>query len=77
MRALQRGPGNRRGRPVGWRRRGGGRHGCLSFQVLQEYYINVTRKLKPGLSAEKARQDVRDLMAWRPESTDAHLLEAA
>jgi predicted nucleic acid-binding protein len=54
-----------------------GRRGRLSIQVLQEYYVNVTRKLKPGLPAEEARKDVRDLMAWKPESTDAPLLEAA
>ena len=26
------------------------RNGRLSYQVLQEYYVTVTQKLKPGLS---------------------------
>ncbi|MBI5329563.1 MAG: PIN domain-containing protein [Betaproteobacteria bacterium] len=53
------------------------RRGCLSFQVLQEYYVNATRKLKPGLPAVLARQDVRNLLAWQPIQTDALLLDSA
>ncbi len=53
------------------------RSGRLSFQVLQEYYVNVTQKLKPGLPVEQARQDVRNLMLWNPIATDAALLESA
>lgn len=48
----------------------------VSFQVLQEYYATTTRKLKPGLTPEQARADVRDLLAWRPVSAGAELLEA-
>jgi predicted nucleic acid-binding protein len=48
----------------------------LSFQVLQEYYATTIRKLKPGLTPEQARADVRDLLAWRPVSVGAELLEA-
>lgn len=48
----------------------------LSFQVLQEYYAATTRKLKPGLTPEQARADVRDLLAWRPVSAGTDLLEA-
>jgi predicted nucleic acid-binding protein len=48
----------------------------LSFQVLQEYYATTTRKLKPGLTPEQARADVRDLLAWRPVPAGAELLEA-
>ena len=50
--------------------------GRLSFQVLHEFYVSVTRKLKPGLSAEEAQADVRDLLAWRPITADAALIEA-
>lgn len=50
---------------------------ALSYQVLQEYYVIVTQKLKPGLASEKARQDVRRLVLWQPERTDAALLESA
>ena len=46
------------------------RRGCLSFQVLQEYYVNVTQKLKPGLPPSEARRDVRNLLAWDPVKTD-------
>jgi predicted nucleic acid-binding protein len=51
--------------------------GRLSVQVLQEYYVTVTRKLDPGLSAEEAREDVRDLAAWRPLGIDQPIVEAA
>lgn len=51
--------------------------GRLSVQVLQEYYVTTTRKLDPGLPAEEARQDVRDLAAWRPIRIDEAIVEAA
>lgn len=51
--------------------------GRLSVQVLQEYYVTMTRKLDPGLPAEEARQDVRDLAAWRPIRIDEAIVEAA
>jgi predicted nucleic acid-binding protein len=51
--------------------------GRLSMQVLQEYYVTVTRKLDPGLSAGEARDDIRDLAAWRPIRIDEAIIEAA
>ena len=51
--------------------------GCLSIQVLQEFYVTVTRKLKRPLSATTAAQLITDLGVWRvhrPTVTD--LLEA-
>jgi predicted nucleic acid-binding protein len=48
----------------------------LSFQVLQEYYATTTRKLRPGLTPEQARADVRDLLAWRPVAVGTEVLEA-
>ena len=51
--------------------------GRLSVQVLQEYYVTVTRELVPGLSADEAREDVRDLAAWRPVRIDEAIVEAA
>lgn len=42
------------------------RAGRTSVQVLNEYYVTVTRKLSPGLDRSSARDDVRDLGAWRP-----------
>ena len=40
------------------------REGVLSVQILQEFYVNVTRKLKKPLSASKAREIVEE---YRPE----------
>ena len=53
------------------------RSGRLSYQVLQEYYVTVTRKLRPGLPPVDARADVRDLLTWRPVMVQADLLETA
>ena len=36
--------------------------GRTSVQVLSEYYVNVTRKLNPGLPAEEAWDDVEALL---------------
>lgn len=51
--------------------------GRLSFQVLHEFYVTVTRKLDPGLTSDEARADVRSLLAWRPIGAEAHVLEGA
>jgi predicted nucleic acid-binding protein len=51
--------------------------GRLSVQVLQEYYVTMTRKLDPGLTTDEARDDVRDLAAWRPVRIDEAIVEAA
>jgi len=53
------------------------RQARLSYQVLDEYYVGLTRKLDPGLDRETAQADVRDLMAWRPVGIDAMVLEDA
>ena len=51
--------------------------GRTSVQVLNEYYVTVTRKLSPGLDPTIARDDVRDLGAWRPIATDRATIEMA
>jgi predicted nucleic acid-binding protein len=38
--------------------------GLLSTQVLQEFYVNVTRKIKTPLSRSAAREVVRDYTSW-------------
>ena len=38
--------------------------GCLSIQVLQEFYVNVTQKVTKPLSAEAAAQIIADLSVW-------------
>lgn len=51
--------------------------GCLSIQVLQEFFVNVTQKLTMPLDHHTARQLVADLAQWRlqtPEVDD--LLQA-
>ena len=53
------------------------RNGRISHQVLQEYYVTVTRKLRPGLPTAAAREDIRALMEWKPVVTDAALIERA
>ncbi len=39
--------------------------GCLSIQVLQEFYVTVTRKVKHPLSASEASQIITNLGVWR------------
>ncbi len=56
-----------------WHARGG----RLSYQVLQEFYVTVTRKLSPGLSLTAARADVRSFLAWRPLTIHAGVVEGA
>lgn len=53
------------------------RTGRLSFQVLQEYYVTVTAKLRPGMKEADARRHVRALMAWHPLAVGASELERA
>jgi predicted nucleic acid-binding protein len=51
--------------------------GRLSVQVLTEFYVRVTAKLRPGMAPEAARRDVRALMAWRPRSVEGSTVEGA
>lgn len=53
------------------------RQGRLSYQVLHEYYVTVTRKLHPGIPVRDARDDVRALMSWHPISANGEMLESA
>lgn len=47
----------------------------VSFQVLQELYATLTRKVKPAFDAGEARAIVRDLAVWRPVAIDLAILE--
>ena len=51
--------------------------GRISWQVLNEYYVTVTHKLKPGLDRDMARSDVRILMSWNPVAVDGTIMEKA
>jgi len=51
--------------------------GKISTQVINEYYVTVTQKLKPGLSKEQARADLRALSVWQPIDISTVLIEAS
>jgi predicted nucleic acid-binding protein len=38
--------------------------GCVSIQVLQEFYVNLTRKSEFPLAPEKATNMIRDFSDW-------------
>jgi predicted nucleic acid-binding protein len=41
-----------------------GHEGCVSLQVLQEFFVTVTRKLRNPISAADAARKVADLTDW-------------
>ncbi len=52
--------------------------GRTSIQVLNEYYWNATRKIKPSvLSPEEAWAYVHRLISWNPQAIDTDLLRRA
>lgn len=44
------------------------RNGCVSVQVLQEFFVNVTRKIPKPLSTAPAKEIVSDLGHWKIHS---------
>lgn len=44
--------------------------GILSTQVLQEFYVNVTRKIPSPLRRSIARGIVKDYIAWQVETVE-------
>src|ERR1022692_208608 len=52
------------------------RTGALSLQVLQEFYVNVTRKIPTPLSKRAARPVVESYTAWCIETTPAEIATA-
>ncbi|MGH9598309.1 MAG: PIN domain-containing protein [Terracidiphilus sp.] len=53
-----------------------GNAGALSMQVLQEFYVNVTRKIAVPLPAQAARKVVEDYSAWCIETGPAEIAAA-
>lgn len=51
---------------------GRARRGALSVQVLQEFYVNVVRKIAVPLSPSDARDRIRMLSRWTVHSPLAH-----
>ena len=52
------------------------RNGVLSMQVLQEFYVNVTRKIATPLSKDMARLAVNSYTPWCMETTPAEISAA-
>lgn len=52
------------------------RNGVLSLQVLQEFYVNVTRKIAVPLAKDIARRIVNSYSLWCIETTPAELASA-
>jgi len=52
------------------------RSGILSMQVLQEFYVNVTRKIPQPLSKQTARLIVESYSIWCVETTPAEIAAA-
>lgn len=52
------------------------RTGVLSMQVLQEFYVNVTRKIATPLHKDQARLIVNSYAIWCVETTPAEIAAA-
>jgi len=50
--------------------------GILSTQVLQEFYVNIIRKIRSPLSRERARSIVGDYVKWVIDVTPAEIMAA-
>ena len=51
--------------------------GVLSVQVLQEFYVNITRKAKKPLAPAKARELVEEYLTWTVVENTKSLLRSA
>ena len=51
--------------------------GVISVQVLQEFYVTVTRKLTKKMPSKKASAIVEEYLAWRVIDNTAELLGSA
>jgi predicted nucleic acid-binding protein len=52
------------------------RSGVLSMQVLQEFYVNVTRKIATPLSKPEARAIIEDFAHWCIATSPADIRQA-
>lgn len=53
------------------------RTGCLSIQVVQEFYVTITRKVARPLEGGAAAQILADLSVWRVQVPDVRDVLAA
>jgi predicted nucleic acid-binding protein len=51
--------------------------GCISVQVLQEFFVTVTRKVASPLPVDDAKARVRELATWRVFAPTAEDVVAA
>ena len=51
--------------------------GCVSVQVLQEFFATVTRKVPHPLTARRASRIIEDLAGWRVHAPQARDVLAA
>jgi predicted nucleic acid-binding protein len=58
---------------VCWQRR----CGCLSTQVLNEFYANARKRFASAISAGDARAEVRRYQQWKPWLIDQATIETA
>lgn len=49
-------------------------NGIISTQVLQEFFVTVTRKIPAPLDIMTAKEIVKDLLKWKTVSIDGALL---
>lgn len=65
-------------RAIDWLRHlGDARTGRVSFQVLAEFYVNATQKLRAPVPRAIAQGYVRTFLAWKPVRLDGDVFEAA
>lgn len=53
------------------------RSGALSVQVLQEFFVNVTKKIPNPLDVKTAGDIIRDFLLWEIIDNDGELMMAA
>lgn len=53
------------------------RAGCLSIQVLQEFFVNITRKVPRPLDARQASDAIDALATWRVHSPNVDDIQSA
>lgn len=48
-------------------------NGCVSTQVLQEFFVNVTKKIRQPLSTAMAREIMHTYLPWIRVATDGEM----
>ena len=49
-------------------------YGIISSQVLQEFFVNVTRKIAKPLNVLTAKEIVKDLLKWKTVSINGEII---